>query len=363
MPASAAQVAANRLNAQRSTGPRTLDGKARSRQNALKHGLAAQLVVPDEDVAEVAERFADYERDLKPSSAVARFLVQQAAVMALNVERAQRADAAVACQRFRGAVARYDDERLRDVEDLVRGLLGNPRTNARRLQSTPEGVDWLIENWGDLKEDLLDEQTWKWSANHTERVENLFGRWTTSIHYERSYVLGRASEGILQGLRDDDGAGLDDHARMLWARRELAKLIDQEVIRLQELRSRFNFEALELDRVEAGRRGLVDTSTTASIAHRYQAAALRGFYRAIKEVERLERQGIGATDESPETSDKLASFGAEVETADPSPPDPTPPPAKPPADTRPTPNPNVAWPAPKPQTPQADAPESLAPPD
>jgi hypothetical protein len=34
------KVAANRKNAQRSTGPRTVQGKARSRQNALRHGLA-----------------------------------------------------------------------------------------------------------------------------------------------------------------------------------------------------------------------------------------------------------------------------------------------------------------------------------
>lgn len=41
--ASEKQIAANRRNATRSTGPRTLSGKARSRTNALRHGLAASL--------------------------------------------------------------------------------------------------------------------------------------------------------------------------------------------------------------------------------------------------------------------------------------------------------------------------------
>lgn len=41
--ASDRQRAANRRNAQRSTGPRSAAGKRRSSQNALRHGLAAQL--------------------------------------------------------------------------------------------------------------------------------------------------------------------------------------------------------------------------------------------------------------------------------------------------------------------------------
>ena len=37
------RIEANRRNARRSTGPRTDDGKARSRLNAVKHGLSASL--------------------------------------------------------------------------------------------------------------------------------------------------------------------------------------------------------------------------------------------------------------------------------------------------------------------------------
>jgi hypothetical protein len=41
---SEAKIAANRRNAQRSTGPRTALAKARVRRNALRHGLAACMV-------------------------------------------------------------------------------------------------------------------------------------------------------------------------------------------------------------------------------------------------------------------------------------------------------------------------------
>ena len=52
---SSAQAEANRRNAQNSTGPKTQEGKAASRLNALKHGLTAkQLVLFDETDAQTA---------------------------------------------------------------------------------------------------------------------------------------------------------------------------------------------------------------------------------------------------------------------------------------------------------------------
>ena len=47
------QIAANRANAKRSTGPKTKKGKLRSSMNAWRHGLSAKAVVADgENLAE-----------------------------------------------------------------------------------------------------------------------------------------------------------------------------------------------------------------------------------------------------------------------------------------------------------------------
>jgi hypothetical protein len=63
------QIEANRRNALKSTGPTTEDGKRRSRQNALRHGLSAETVVEIvEDIDDYkgfeAAVIADYERNV-----------------------------------------------------------------------------------------------------------------------------------------------------------------------------------------------------------------------------------------------------------------------------------------------------------
>ncbi len=70
------QIEANRLNAQKSTGPRTPEGKAAVRFNALKHGLHARvLVIPGEDQDELDALAFEYYGQFGPETAVARYLV------------------------------------------------------------------------------------------------------------------------------------------------------------------------------------------------------------------------------------------------------------------------------------------------
>ena len=55
------QIEANRLNAQKSTGPRSVEGRAVSSQNALKTGIdALSLIIRGEDSTDLETLTAEY---------------------------------------------------------------------------------------------------------------------------------------------------------------------------------------------------------------------------------------------------------------------------------------------------------------
>jgi hypothetical protein len=70
------QIQANRCNAQLSTGPRTEQGKAIARMNALKTGIDARNeVASGEDPAALAALAAEYGHEFQPIGLVERLLV------------------------------------------------------------------------------------------------------------------------------------------------------------------------------------------------------------------------------------------------------------------------------------------------
>jgi hypothetical protein len=73
--ATQAQIAANRLNSLKSTGP-SPNGLAKTRLNALKTGIDAESeILPGEDPAELAQLTADYYLHFLPGSPVEQYLV------------------------------------------------------------------------------------------------------------------------------------------------------------------------------------------------------------------------------------------------------------------------------------------------
>jgi hypothetical protein len=96
MPSSARRIAANRANAQKSTGPTSLPGKARAAFNAFKHGLATdRIIVQGEEAAEFEQTRASMVEHYQPLGPEQAALFDDMFSAFWRMRRAQRLEQAL----------------------------------------------------------------------------------------------------------------------------------------------------------------------------------------------------------------------------------------------------------------------------
>ena len=112
---SAAQLAANRQNAQQSSGPKTEAGKRKISQNALKTGLTgAQILLPTDDAALYEATLNDYKNQFAPVGPEETHLLQSIV------------DARWRLARIPGLESALIDLGRRRMLEIEPGLAGNP---------------------------------------------------------------------------------------------------------------------------------------------------------------------------------------------------------------------------------------------
>jgi len=90
------QKAANQANARLSTGPKTSNGKAVVRLNALRHGLLARdVVLPDEDANAFEDLRNQVRATLSPVGPIEKFVVDRVVNTMWRLQRLPRAETAL----------------------------------------------------------------------------------------------------------------------------------------------------------------------------------------------------------------------------------------------------------------------------
>jgi hypothetical protein len=146
----------NKINAQKSTGPRSEAGKERARRNALKHGLTAtQLILPDEKPEAIDALAQALNESMNPQNAAEDLCVQQAAVAALRMERIVAAEAAIVSDQVRHAQTQWDYEQTTRLLEAIRMLREDPAMACVKLKSFGMGVAWMLAQWKDI-DNILD---------------------------------------------------------------------------------------------------------------------------------------------------------------------------------------------------------------
>jgi hypothetical protein len=181
----------NRRNAQKSTGPRTAEGKDVSRFNATKHGLTAKSeLLPAEDPREFMERRQRLLDDLKPRNELEAVQIGQIAAHVWRSDRGDRVAEAQTASRVRHERLEQAKRETDEARTLGKYLLWRPHLplpiqtsdhgwqlteppwansyphayHAARLlldlEQTIPGCEWLLECWQDLSWRLGCEGEW-----------------------------------------------------------------------------------------------------------------------------------------------------------------------------------------------------------
>src|SRR4051794_18389801 len=151
MPLTAEQRSAqNRLNARKSTGPRSAEGKQTSRLNAVKHGPRADPApLPGEDVEAVARRAQTWNDYYDPQSPAAQHLVNECVRATLLSDRVARCHEATAARRAAAILEAREARQGEEVAALAERLAHDPAA-LDGLAATAAGCRWLAGRWDDL---------------------------------------------------------------------------------------------------------------------------------------------------------------------------------------------------------------------
>jgi hypothetical protein len=135
------QTEANRQNAQRSTGPKTAEGRAAVRLNGLKHVLTAQrLILPGENEADFQNLLDSYTTEHEPITPTEHALVTQLGMATWRMRRLYHMEAGYYAYKLKAlsdAATRHnldDFGRLGMVADCSKDTLSTLNRQEARLE-------------------------------------------------------------------------------------------------------------------------------------------------------------------------------------------------------------------------------------
>src|SRR5208337_404335 len=329
--ATAAQIEANRRNAQKSTGPKTERGKAHARGNAVTHGMTARTlmpVLPQEDAKELEDKTQQAIAARKPRDPLEHDQVCRAVRLSWELDRAERVATAHLSHQVRMAersgpemVSACELEKVHDLGSKLffeGGIeLGYPESTGddhpavivRRLEESAEGCRWLLARWAELL-NVLDRKA-EWRDPEIIRFVGLQGKRGIEAYFDPELnslfhafdALGhRVGHKFWKGRRDMLPVNYKG-GFMIVPYREIApppsdetaalalirSVIERHVGRLEELLA----EHKQIEAEEAAERydrAALDCSPEFERHRRYQSARHRELMRTLETLRKMRKE-------------------------------------------------------------------------
>jgi hypothetical protein len=132
------QFEANRLNAQKSAGPKTPEGRAAVRLNGVKHGLTAEtIVLKGESQADFTNMLDSLEAEHDPASPTEEALVVQLAMATWRLRRLYHAEAGFYAFKLKDTA---DSKKSRNLDDAAHlGLVADWNNKTLDMFNRQEG--------------------------------------------------------------------------------------------------------------------------------------------------------------------------------------------------------------------------------
>ena len=321
------RASTNRRNAQKSTGPKSVEGKERTRTNALRHGFRSKfllLQMPPQDRAEAEERELEWNAYYQPQSPAAQHLVNECVRATLLSDRVARSQQSVFTEQRLENLRQWDSKRSTEVTDQADDLRVDPADACERLRQSAMGCRYMIERWLKIYRRLDDRA--KFSPTDAAEVVRLLGCATDDRALKANPTAWKVRfYGILVKTcwRDADVARMLDPARLPDALRDvyrldalpkfddvlrdLTEILTVEIDALKERAARLLIEEEGPARTEAAAQALVpDDPHLAQLQLRYYAESRTAFHRAYAAlVKTLDRDQQAAAEPAPEPSPAL----------------------------------------------------------
>jgi len=278
----------DRPRATGTTGPRTPQGKERSKRNALKHGILSQVaLLKGESRAEYDALLNGLRENLQPQGTLEEVLVEKLALCTWRHRRviiAETAEIRKATEFLGWDTDQRQAERTNKISDysirfeggLIRGI-ANPEVLERCLELLKELSEEMEDDGFDPKSD-------------SQIFAKLYGepsqeKWQKTLFdsYETWYATAKCSE---------DERQKHGYATPEQCKKSFLEELDEEIKRLERYkRTRASIEAEKM-KLEALRQHVPLTPQFHNLL-RYEASLERNFDRTLSQLERLQRMRLG----------------------------------------------------------------------
>ncbi len=286
MAVSKKQLKANRKNAQKG-GVKTDEGKAIVKQNALKHGLLAkEIVINTGEGAENQEEFDallfDLNDHFKPEGVMENMLVEKMAICHWRLKRAYRYEAGLIREKLDDVTDMYYEqkelmgEKLHRTDDEIDRDFKEKQELLEIWQDDKQSFNKMKNRGADLKETYDSELSWEWLAYNNSEILDCTDDDEPEIIHQEFNKIGWSDEKIFHALANICEEKIEEFTRK----------VKEQNLQKEKQKNKFALQVIK-------KLGGIPTTHELDKLLKYEGSIEKQFYKAMDQLERLQRLRAG----------------------------------------------------------------------